>query len=214
MRRVHHRAAADAVEVHDLDRRVVVVDRIVLGPGADVGTGGIVAEEARLPVAAGAGIRRGVHPAALFQAEDVHPCVREAPGHRRAGGAGADDQHIHGIVHAGLFLTWRGMPRSALEMRCAAVRFVMAVKAWSIHSPTQGYDLARCLYAPWWRFEPPKMAMLADDRPIFSRLGMAASAATHPALPTTSPIASESRRNIRPPAPATRHRCGPGPDEG
>ena len=36
VRGVHHGRAADAVEVHHLDRRVVVVDRIVLGPAADV----------------------------------------------------------------------------------------------------------------------------------------------------------------------------------
>ena len=99
MRRVHHGAATDPVEVHDLDRRVVVVDRVVLGPGADVGAGAIVAKGARLPIPARAGERRGVHPAALFEAEDVHPRVGETPGHRRAGRAGANDQHIHGIVH-------------------------------------------------------------------------------------------------------------------
>jgi hypothetical protein len=101
MRRVHHGAAAHRVEVHDLDRRVVVVDRVVFGPGADVGTGRIVAKGARLPIAARAGVRRRVHPAALLEAEDVHLRVGEAPGHRSTRRAGADDQHIHGIVHAG-----------------------------------------------------------------------------------------------------------------
>jgi len=120
MRRVHHGAAAHAVEVHDLDRRIVVVDRVVLGPGSDVGTGRIVAKGTRLPVAARAGIRRGVHPAPLLEAEDVHPRVGETPGHRRARRACANDQHIHGVVHAALSCTWRSMPLSALEMQCRA----------------------------------------------------------------------------------------------
>ena len=99
MRGVHHRRAADAVEVHDLDRRVVVVDRIVLGPAADVRAGRPVAVELRLPVAPGAGIFRRVHPAALVEAEDMHLGIGQAPRHRRAGRAGADDQDVNGIVH-------------------------------------------------------------------------------------------------------------------
>jgi len=120
MRRIHDCAAAHAVEVHDLDRRVVVVDRVVLGPGTDVGTGGIVAKGTRLPVASRARVRRGVHPVPLLEAEDVHPRVGETPGHGRAGRAGADDQHIHGIVHAALSCICPSMPRSALEMQCRA----------------------------------------------------------------------------------------------
>src|SRR6185503_20888789 len=65
MRGVHHRRTADAVEVHDLDRRVVVVDRIVLGPAADVRAGRPVAVEFRFPVAPGAWIFGWLHPAAL-----------------------------------------------------------------------------------------------------------------------------------------------------
>jgi len=38
VRGVHHRRAADAVEVDDLDRRVVVIDRVVLGSAANVWT--------------------------------------------------------------------------------------------------------------------------------------------------------------------------------
>src|SRR5205085_6316382 len=45
VRRVHHRAAAHAVEVDDLNRRVVVVDRVILRPGANVRARGEVAEE-------------------------------------------------------------------------------------------------------------------------------------------------------------------------
>ena len=37
MRRIHDGRAANAVEVHNLDRRVVVINGIILGPGANVG---------------------------------------------------------------------------------------------------------------------------------------------------------------------------------
>src|SRR5271170_352129 len=117
MRRVHHGPAAHAVEVHDLDRRVVVVDRVVLGPGADVGTGGKVAKGARLPVAARGGVGGGVHPTALLKAEDVHPGVSETPSHGGARRARTYNQYVHGTVHVGLFPIWRGMPRSALKIR-------------------------------------------------------------------------------------------------
>ena len=98
MRGVHHRRAADAVEVHDLDRRVVVVNRIVLGPAADVRAGRPVAVKLRLPVAARARIFRWVHPAALVEAEDMHLGIGQRPRHGRAGCAGADDQDVNGIV--------------------------------------------------------------------------------------------------------------------
>ena len=98
MRGVHHGRAADAVEVHHLDRRVVVIDRIVLGPAADVRTGRPVTVELRLPVTPGARIFRRLHPAALVEAEDMHLGLGQTPGHRRAGRAGADDQDVNGIV--------------------------------------------------------------------------------------------------------------------
>ena len=98
--RVQHRAAADAVEVGDLDRRVVVVDRIVGIARATVRAVVEVVELTRLPVAAGAGIFGRLHPVALLEAEDVHLRLGEAPGHRRAGGAGADDQNVNRGGHA------------------------------------------------------------------------------------------------------------------
>ena len=110
---VKNRAAADAVEVGDLDRRMGVVDRVVLGPGANIGIGGILDHSARLPVTAGAGVGCGVHPTPLFEAEDVHLCVGETPGHRRARRAGANNQHIHGIVHAGPSLVGCNIPSIA-----------------------------------------------------------------------------------------------------
>src|SRR5438874_6477075 len=116
MRRVHDRAAANAIEVDDFDRRVVVVDRVILGPGTDIGARGEVAEEARLPVPASAGVRRRVHPAALFEAEDVHLCFGETPGYGCTGCACADNEHVDGIIHAGLFLR----PSNIAALDCRA----------------------------------------------------------------------------------------------
>ena len=84
MRCVHHRRTADRIEVHDLDRRVVVVDRIVAWPLADVWAGSVVAEYPRLVVPPVCRIVRLLHPVALLQAQDLHPCLGEAPGDRSA----------------------------------------------------------------------------------------------------------------------------------
>ena len=100
MRRVHHGRAADRVEVHHLDRRVVVVDRIVARPLADVRADGVVAEHPRLVVPPVGRIVGLLHPVALLQAKDFHPCLGEAPGDRRARGAGADDENVNFVLHA------------------------------------------------------------------------------------------------------------------
>ncbi|MHC2715412.1 hypothetical protein ACVIWV_005133 [Bradyrhizobium diazoefficiens] len=84
VRGVHHRRAADRIVVDDLDRRIVVVDRIVLGPAADVRARRPLAVELGFPVPARAGIFRRVHPAALLQAENVHLGLGQRPRHRRA----------------------------------------------------------------------------------------------------------------------------------
>ena len=99
MRRVHDGAAADAVEVHDLDRRIGVVDRIVGRPRAAIGTDGEIAEQARLPITPVARIIGRLHPIALLEAEDPHPRIGKAPRHRRARCARADNQHIDLIMH-------------------------------------------------------------------------------------------------------------------
>ena len=98
VRRVDQRAAADAVEVGDLHRRVVVVHRIVGVAPAAVRADVEVGVAPRLPVAAVAGEVGGFHPVALLQAQDAHPGVGQAPGHRGARGAGADDQDIDFLV--------------------------------------------------------------------------------------------------------------------
>ena len=98
VRRVDHRAAADAVEVGDLHRRVVVVDRIVGVAPAPVGADVEIGVAPRLPVAAVAREVGRLHPVALLEAEDAHPRLGEAPGDRRARGAGADDQDIDPLV--------------------------------------------------------------------------------------------------------------------
>ena len=99
VRRVHDGAAADTVEVHHLDRRIGVVDRVVGRPGAAVGIDGEIAEQPRLPVPAVAGIIGRLHPVALLEAENPHPGVGKAPRHRRARCSGPDNQHIDLIVH-------------------------------------------------------------------------------------------------------------------
>ena len=98
VRRVDHRAAADAVEVGDLHQRVVVVDRIVGVAPAAVRADVEIGVAPGLPVAAVAGEVGGLHPVALLQAEDAHLGVGQAPGHRGARGAGADDQDIDLLV--------------------------------------------------------------------------------------------------------------------
>ena len=96
---VHDRAAAHGVEIHHLDGRVVVVDRIVRRPRPPVRAGGEIVVQPRLPVPPVARVVGLFHPIALFQAEDFHPRVGEAPRHRGARRAGADDQHVHRFVH-------------------------------------------------------------------------------------------------------------------
>ena len=104
MRRVEHRAAADAVEVGDLHRRVVVVDRVIGWPGAPVRADVEIAVAPRLPVPAVAGEVGLLHPVALLQAEDFHPRLGQAPGHRGAGRAGADDQDVDDFVAGAVIL--------------------------------------------------------------------------------------------------------------
>jgi hypothetical protein len=59
MTRIKHRAAADAVEIGDLDRRVGVVDRIVGIARTTVRTDVEIVELTRLPIASGARISDG-----------------------------------------------------------------------------------------------------------------------------------------------------------
>ncbi len=99
MRRVHDGAAADAVEIHHLDRRIGVVDRIIGGPRPAVGIDGEIAEQPRFPVPAVAGIIRRLHPVALLEADDPHPGIGQTPGHRGARCPGTDDQDIDFIKH-------------------------------------------------------------------------------------------------------------------
>ena len=98
MRRVEDRAAADAVEVGDLHRRVVVVDGIVGVARAPVRADVEIGVAARFPVAAVGGEIGRLDPVALLEAQDLHARLGQAPGHRGARGAGADDQHIDDVV--------------------------------------------------------------------------------------------------------------------
>ena len=98
MRREHDGAAADRVEVGDLHRRVVVVDRIVGRPPPPVRADVEIAVSPRFPVPPVAWEVGLLHPIALFQAQDLHARLGQAPGHRRTGRAGADDQDIDDLV--------------------------------------------------------------------------------------------------------------------
>ena len=98
MRGVEHGAAADAVEVGDLHRRIVVVDRIVGVARAAVRADVEIGEAARFPVAAVGREIGGLHPVALLQTQDLHARLGEAPGHGGARGAGADDEHVDDLV--------------------------------------------------------------------------------------------------------------------
>jgi hypothetical protein len=99
MRRVHHGRAADGVEILHLDRRVVVVNRIVGGPLADVRAGGVVAEHPRLVITPVGGIVGLLHPVPLFEAGDFHSCLGKAPGDRGARSARADDENVDLVLH-------------------------------------------------------------------------------------------------------------------
>jgi hypothetical protein len=101
--RVQHCAAADAVEIGDLDWRMGVVDRIVGIARTPVRADVEIVELTRLPIASGAGIFGGLHPVALLETEDVHLRLGEAPGQGRTGGTGADDQDVNWGRHAKRF---------------------------------------------------------------------------------------------------------------
>ena len=95
---IQHGATAHAVEVGDLDRRVVFVDRIVDLAGAPVGAEMELAHLARFIVAAIARIVGGLDPVALLQTQDTHPGLGKTPGHRRARRPRTDNQHIDRCV--------------------------------------------------------------------------------------------------------------------
>ena len=101
MRGIENRAAADGVEVGDRYGRVVVVDRIVRGAVAEVGTDRVIASLQHFPVAPVARIFGGIHPVALFHAHDAHSGFGEAPRDGGAGRARAYDQDINDIVRHG-----------------------------------------------------------------------------------------------------------------
>ena len=99
VRGVHDGAAADAVEVHDLDRRIGVVDRIIGRPCAAIRTDREIAEQPRFPIPSVARIVRRFYPIALLEADNPHSGVGKAPRHGGARRAGTDNQDIDLIEH-------------------------------------------------------------------------------------------------------------------
>jgi hypothetical protein len=116
MARIQHCAAADTIEVRDLDRRIGVVDRIVGVARTTVRADVEIVELTRLPIASGAGIFGRLHPVALLKAENSHLRLGEAPGHSRAGGTGANDQFdpLRGLADNDLAL-FRPVKRTMLR---------------------------------------------------------------------------------------------------
>ena len=96
---IQHGAAAHRVEVCDLDRRVVLVDRVVGRARAAVGVDGETVTVTRLGVAARGGIFGRVHPVALLQTHDVHLGLGQTPGHCSARSACPDDQDVNLVQH-------------------------------------------------------------------------------------------------------------------
>ncbi len=96
---IQHGAAAHRVEVCDLNRRVVLVDRVVSQAPAAVGVDGEAPTVARLGVATRRGIFGRVHPVALLQTHDVHLRFGQTPGHRSARSARSDDQDVNLVQH-------------------------------------------------------------------------------------------------------------------
>ncbi len=87
-------AAAHGVEHQRRYVRFGVVDRIIFRQRPDIGieieTGGAT----EFPVAEGSRIVARLVPVALLEADDAETGVGKPPGHRGAGGAGANDQYI------------------------------------------------------------------------------------------------------------------------
>src|ERR1700749_1762067 len=101
---VQHGAATDPVEVGNLDRRIVIVDRIIRVARTAVRRVVELAELTRLPITPAGRVFGRLHPVALLQTKDVHLGFGEAPRHGGTGGPGTDDQDVYGFVGHGTVL--------------------------------------------------------------------------------------------------------------
>ena len=95
--RVQDRGAAHCVEVGDGYGRIRFVDGVVGHAAATVGADTELSTGAGLPVHVRAGVLGGVHPVALFETDDMHARVGQAPRDRGAGGARPDDQYVDSV---------------------------------------------------------------------------------------------------------------------
>ena len=91
-------AAADRVEHQRRDVGLAVVHRIVLGQAADIRVEAEARGSAEFPVCEAGRVLLRLLPSALLEAQNAEPGIREPPGHRRAGGTGADDQNVDECV--------------------------------------------------------------------------------------------------------------------
>ena len=102
VRRVEDGAAADRIEHRHRDRRLRIVDGVVLAAPARVRAEVEVGGLAHLPVGRDAGEVGGLHPIALLETDDVHARLCEAPRQRRPRRAGADDEHVRRHLRHGV----------------------------------------------------------------------------------------------------------------
>ena len=92
------RATPDGIE-HERDNgRPVHVDGIVFRALAYIRVLGKIGRPVMLPIGPVMGIRLRVHPAALLQADDRQPGLRQRPRHRRARRPRTDDEHIRHTI--------------------------------------------------------------------------------------------------------------------
>src|ERR1700761_8672798 len=81
---------------------MVLIDGIIGWPRTPIGAGAEFIQSTCFPISAIAWEVNGLDPVTLFQTDDSHTRLGQAPGDSAAGGAGADDHHINLIEHASL----------------------------------------------------------------------------------------------------------------
>src|SRR5215217_4293889 len=96
---VEHRAAADAIEIGDLDGRISVIDRIVRSQPAPVRADREILGEPGFPVPTRTRESGALLPVALLQTKNTHLRLGKAPGNRRAGSTRSDNKNVYSFVH-------------------------------------------------------------------------------------------------------------------
>ena len=111
-----NRAPANGVEHERGDRRISVVDRIVLGPAPDIRIKRPVCQPAVLPVVVVGDVVGRVGPAALLKANDVQIRPAQAPRNGGARRSGADYQDIRRpVVSSAIYHAWNPVSNSDIR---------------------------------------------------------------------------------------------------